>query len=397
MIGISPLIGAGLRPSGSMNVRRVLSCTFALFAFPLLPACGGSSSGDGNHAGSDSGGLPQTSADGGGQPSGSMDGGGATPDAGGGSTSADTGAGGGDEGGGDDEGGATAPEGGRGGHRPPDAGDDAGHVTATPDASSPDTGVVSTPTMKATMYLDNWSGSFSSWAGKIDFTKMTHLLLAFATPSGNSWNNLGDTNDVQTLVTAAHAKNVKVLVSIGGADGTASVISAYQSASNIAPLVANLDTMVAAMNLDGVDVDLETGSGMRSSSNYPAFVSQLISTFHAEGKLVTTASAQYIVQDQNPDATIIATLKSFDFINDMIYSNNMGDFTSEATWWTGNTIGLPKDNLVLGLCFGECGGAPSTAFVEQITTFSEAYGGVMCWDYTDPDEATLWPAIESAL
>jgi chitinase len=248
------------------------------------------------------------------------------------------------------------------------------------------------------MYLDNWSGTFASWATKLDFTKMTHLILAFATVSGtNSWNDLGDTADVQTLTAAAHAKNVKVLVSIGGAGGDASVISAYKSASNIAPLVANLDAMVTAMNLDGVDVDLETGSGMRSSSNYPAFVSQLISTFHAEGKLVTTAQAQYIVQDQNPDATIVATLKSFDFVNDMIYSNNMSDFTNEASWWTGSTIGLPKDNLVWGICFGECGGAPSVTTVEQITTASKAYGGVMCWDYTDKLESTLWPAVQSAL
>jgi chitinase len=248
------------------------------------------------------------------------------------------------------------------------------------------------------MYLDNWSGSFASWATKLDFSKMTHLILAFGTVSGNnSWNDLGNTGDVQTLTAAAHAKNVKVLVSIGGAGGDATVINAYKSASNIAPLVANLDAMVKAMNLDGVDVDLETGSGMRSSSNYPAFVSQLISTFHPEGKLVTTASAQYIVQDQNPDATIVATLKSFDFVNDMIYSANMSDFTSEAAWWTGNSIGLPKDNLVWGVCFGECGPAPSTADIAQITTASKAYGGVMCWDYTDKLESTLWPAVQSAL
>jgi hypothetical protein len=256
-----------------------------------------------------------------------------------------------------------------------------------------------TPAMKATMYLDNWSGTFASWATKVDFTKMTHLLLAFATVTGtNSWgNSLGDTADVQTLAAAAHAKNVKVLVSIGGGGGDQSVISAYKTASNIAPLVANLDTMVTAMNLDGVDVDLESPGDMTSSGNYPAFVSQLISTFRPEGKLVTTATAQYIVQGQNPDATIVATLKSFDFINDMIYSNNMNDFTNEAAWWAGSTIGLPKDNLVWGICFSQCPPVPSAATVQQVTTASKAYGGVMCWDYTDKAEATLWPAVQNEL
>jgi hypothetical protein len=265
--------------------------------------------------------------------------------------------------------------------------------------SSSGSGGGGTPATRAVMYLDNWSGSFASWSTKVDFTKMTHLLLAFATVSGtNTWgNSLGDTSDVQTIAAAAHAKGVKVLVSIGGGGGDQTVISAYQSASNIAPLVANLDAMVAAMNLDGVDVDLESPGSMTSSSNYSAFVAKLISTFRPEGKLVTAASAEYIVQGQNPDATIVATLKSFDFINDMIYSNSVSDFTSEAAWWTGGAVGLPKDNLTLGICFGECGGAPSVATVDQVTTDSMAYGGVMCWDYTDADEATLWPAIQSAL
>ena len=384
-----------------MNVRRrVLWGTFALLAVPLLPACGSSSSGDGNHAGSDSGGLPQGSADGGYDSGGPTTGSGA--DAGGGFNSADAGgsttedAGGGGE---DEGGGTTAPEGGH--YRPDGGGHDSGAGTGTPDASPPEGGTITTPTTKATMYLDNWSGSFASWATKIDFTKMTHLLLAFATVSGdNSWNDLGDTNDVLTLVTAAHAKNVKVLVSIGGGGGDQTVISAYQSASNIAPLVASLDTMVKAMNLDGVDVDLESPGSMTSGSNYPAFISQLISTFHPEGKLVTTASAEYIVEGQGPDATIVAAYKSFDFINDMVYSNNMSDYTSEASWWTGSSVGLPKENLVWGLCFdGDSSGCPppSTSTVQQITTASKAYGGIMVWDYTDTSAQTMWPTIQGEL
>ena len=37
------------------------------------------------------------------------------------------------------------------------------------------------PNTKVVMYLPNWSGSFASWATKVDFTKMTHLNLAFGT------------------------------------------------------------------------------------------------------------------------------------------------------------------------------------------------------------------------
>jgi hypothetical protein len=354
-----------------MSVQSVLCRTFVVLPIPVLLACGAGPSSDQNPGASDSGAQGSKDA-----PSGATtDSGKAAGDAGGGVGPADAG--------------STVT---------PDAGDDSGGHGAI-DASS-DAGPIAVPATKAVMYLDNWSGSFASWATKIDFTKLTHLNLAFATVTGtNSWGtSLGDTADVQAIAAAAHAKNVKVLVSLGGGGGDQSVIGAYKSASNIGPLVANLDAMVSAMNLDGVDVDLESPGDMTSGGNYPAFVSALISTFHPEGKLVTTAEAQYIVQGQNPDATIVATLNSFDFVNDMIYSATLSDFTNEAAWWTGSAVGLPKEKLVWGVCFdGECAN-PSVAVVKQITTASKAYGGIMIWDYTDSSVApTMWPAVQSAL
>jgi hypothetical protein len=132
---------------------------------------------------------------------------------------------------------------------------------------------------------------------------------------------------------------------------------------------------------------------MTSGSNYPAFVTKLLSTFHPEGKLVTSALAQYIVQDAKFDSTIIATVQSFDFINDMIYTTNMSDYTNEASWWT-STIHLPKDKLVWGIEFTS---SLSVSTAKQITTALKAYGGIMIWEYTQPTEAQLWPAVQSVL
>jgi hypothetical protein len=403
LIGISTSTGAGIgfaNPFCSMNVRPTLLCTFALLAGPLLPACGSGSSSEassGATSGVSSGASSGTSAGASGATSGAESG--ATSESG--SASSGTSSGSSSETSSGASSGATSGVG-SGASTGASSGASSGATSdagsgASSGTTSGDGGALATPAVKVAMYL--YTGdNFDGWATKVDFTKMTHLLLAFATvQNGNSWTGLGDTAGVQALVAAAHAKNVKVLVSIGGGGGDQTVISAYQSASNIAPLVANLDTMVTAMNLDGVDVDLEDPGSMKSSSNYPALVKQLIATFHPESKLVTTASAQYIVQGQNADAIIVATLNSFDFINDMVYTANMSDFTSEAAWWTGNTIGLPKENLVWGICFGECGQAPSAATVAQITTASKAYGGIMFWEYTDTSEATLWPAAQSAL
>jgi hypothetical protein len=352
-----------------MNVRCALGCGFALLALSWFAACSGAGSSGDDGAGAADSGL-QSSEDSGNPPTGPTPGGGN---------------------GGSDAGGVNAPLD-AGGTKMPDAGQGSGKDGAID--AAPDTGTVATPAIKAVMYLPNWSGSFASWATSIDFTKMTHLLLAFGTvDTSNNWNMGASDDDVKALTAAAHTNGVKVLVSIGGADDDIGIINQYQTASNITPLVANLSSMVTRLNLDGVDVDLERGTMMKSSSNYPAFVKQLIATFRPNGMLVTTALAQYIAQDANSDAVLMGVFQSFDFINDMIYTTNMSDYTSEASWWT-STQGVAKDKLCWGIEFGS---NLSTGTAIQITKASEAYGGIMIWEYSQPTEAQLWPAVQSAL
>ena len=246
------------------------------------------------------------------------------------------------------------------------------------------------------MYLPNWAGSFSTWATKIDFAKMTHLLLAFGTVNSgtNNWSVGASDDDVKTLAAAAHAAHVKILVSIGGADDDIGIINRYQTASNIGPLVANLDALVTRLDLDGVDVDLERGNDMTSSGNFAAFAAQLVSTLRPEGKLVTAALAQYIVEDAgSSDPVVKKWLAAFDFINLMIYSTNMSAYTKELAWWT-TTEGLPKGELTWGV---ELTSQLTVDMAKQLTTASKAYGGVMVWEYSQSTEPTLWPAIQSSL
>ena len=248
------------------------------------------------------------------------------------------------------------------------------------------------PDTKVVMYLPNWAGSFSSWATKVDFKKMTHLLLAFGTSKGNDWNLAPDA-DVLALTKAAHAANVKVLVSIGGADDDIGICNQYHTASNIDPMVMNLDAMVTRDGLDGVDVDIERGNEMKTSGNFPQFLTKLQTTLHSHGKLVTAATAQYIVEASGTDAGVLAYLKSYDFINLMIYDSNMNTYTSELNWWTSKT-GVAKTHRVWGVIVSN---ATAASDATQLTTASKAYGGVMVWEYSQGTEPTLWPAIQSAL
>jgi chitinase len=262
-------------------------------------------------------------------------------------------------------------------------------------AGSAGMGGATIPNTKVVMYLPNWNGSFASWATKIDFQKMTHLNLAFGTVNSgtNDWDLGASDSDVQALAKAAHAANVKVLVSVGGADDDIGIITRYQTESNIDPLIANLDAFVTRLDLDGVDVDLERGTDMKSSGNYPEFITKLVAKFRPEGKLVTSALAQYIVEDMGSDATVTQSLNAFDFINLMIYSTNMNTYTSELNWWTG-TKGIAKNKLTWGVEFTN---NLSVDVAAQLTTASLAYGGVMLWEYTQATEPKLWPAVQGAI
>lgn len=256
-------------------------------------------------------------------------------------------------------------------------------------AGAPSTGI---PDYKVVMYLPNWSGSFASWATKLDFSKMTHLDLAFGTIKGNSndWGLAADA-DVKALAKAAHDKNVKVLVSIGGASDDLGIINRYKTESNIKPMVANLMALVERCDLDGVDVDVERGAEMKSSGNFGKFVAEINSVFKPKGKLVTAALAQYIMQDAGKDAGVDAWTKSFDFINLMIYRDPFDVYTKEVNWWVSDR-GVEKKKLVWGVIFDGKGNTADV--VKQVTIASKAYGGVMAWELTEKQGPQLWKVVQ---
>ena len=192
-------------------------------------------------------------------------------------------------------------------------------------------------------YLPNYSGSYADWAKSIDFSKMTHLNLAFATANGsNGWSMGASDADVAALVKAAHAAGTKVLASLGGGGGDQTVIARFENASNVPALVSNLDAFVAAHDFDGVDIDIEDGSHL--GSDYTTFVNAVVARLRPEGKLVTAAVAQYL-QDSMQDAT----LHTFDFVNVMIYSS-YSDSVSAMTYYT-QTKSVPASQVTLGAGF----------------------------------------------
>ncbi|MDB5103135.1 MAG: Chitinase [Fibrobacteres bacterium] len=231
---------------------------------------------------------------------------------------------------------------------------------------------------KVVAYLPNWYGSYSSWSAKVDYAHLTHINLCFGNPNSSGVTTLDNTDaSIADLVNAAHAKGVKVLVSIGGATGLGD--AAKWLGTGRATYIANLSGFVTGHALDGVDVDLE---GDDVNADYGIFVSDLINNLRPKGKLVTAAVAPWF-----SDRITAATLKSFDFLNVMAY-DDCGEWTSaceQATYasaqnvldyYTGRTALAEK--LVLGMPFyGWCWGTgcPATEmpYSQILSAYPDAY------------------------
>lgn len=112
---------------------------------------------------------------------------------------------------------------------------------------------------KVVGYFPDWAASSYSTA-KLDFAKVTHVAWAFAIP--DSQGNLGvltgtKAKRLDTLVQAAHAKGVKVVVSLGG--GGSSEGFAYFSARDSlrAHFCSQVMGWIRDHQLDGADLDWE--------------------------------------------------------------------------------------------------------------------------------------------
>lgn len=267
-------------------------------------------------------------------------------------------------------------------------------------------------------YLVGYLGVYrpADWvalAKTLDYTKMTHLNLAFINPplcngpcTAQSDMTL-HANPTFTdaalaeIVNDAHAHGTKVLASLGGDGGDRTYMQFYNAdlSSQIADAV---NAYVKAHNLDGVDVDIEQPTQM--GVPYEQFVNALVARLRPEGKLVTAAVAQYI-QNGVPNEV----LQQFDIVNVMIYAD-YNRSVSDMAFWT-NEMHVPKEKLTLGIGFHNysavlaaypnawavdtVGGGTfrngavlhyqGEATIARITQLSAQYGGAMIWEISQDD------------
>jgi chitinase len=232
-------------------------------------------------------------------------------------------------------------------------------------------------TPKLVGYLPDYDGSYADFAKSLDFSKMTHLYLAFGLPpfcngtctrDSDMTFSLGQTDaDIKKLVDAAHRAGVKVILSIGGGGGDQQILQFYNAGLS-KPLVKSLNVYVRDHNLDGVDLDIEDPNNM--GEPYAEFTELLVDTFHPQHKIVTAAVAEYL-QAAMPDKA----LYMFDFVNVMNYSNYSDAVT--AMGYYANEKKVPKDRITLGVPFFAQSGDGNIA--ETYSTVLAAYPDA--WQY----------------
>ncbi|PHH59992.1 hypothetical protein CDD81_2226 [Ophiocordyceps australis] len=159
---------------------------------------------------------------------------------------------------------------------------------------------------------------------KIDYSKYTHINLAFALPQDNgTWTYTGEST-LPSLVEEIHGKGPKVLMSFGGWSGSAHFSNIVKDPSTKDAFVQNIVDYVRKNNLDGADIDWEfPGSDGNCNSfdkekdvpNFLKFLQDMRQKFDTEfpdpnaKKLITLAVR--VQPFQGPDGTPMSDVSEF--------------------------------------------------------------------------------------
>src|SRR5262249_30642247 len=151
-------------------------------------------------------------------------------------------------------------------------------------------------------YVPNWI-DLPAFAEAIDYSKVTHLNIAFENPT-NDDGNLSFNRKNEALLTRAKVNRVPVLVSIGGGSASGNKMLLVRYAELVtnakrAGFVAKLTEYVSSHDFAGLDVDLE---GPSINDDYGAFIADLAGALHAKGKLLTAALSKGYGGNKVPDS-----------------------------------------------------------------------------------------------
>ena len=245
-------------------------------------------------------------------------------------------------------------------------------------------------------YLPSRHGPLTGWTSKLDSSLVTYVDACFATIDANGNISYSDTT-LAAFVTAAHAKDIKVCVSLGGGgtNGGLGTLAALIAPAGRAAFVTKLTDYAVSQKLDCLDVDFE-GAGV--TADYEGFVVALGTSLKAQGKEMSAALAGWFGAQVTTKA-----LQAFDFVNVMAYDlhnpagkatpvqgSSLADSKVEIDYWVGR--GLSKDKVVLGVPFYGYRWAPGATKGEAVTyaQLVTTYGAAADTDQIVKDGTTVY-------
>jgi chitinase len=233
---------------------------------------------------------------------------------------------------------------------------------------------------KVVGYLVNW-GNFVSDASSVDYTRVTHINIAFLNPDASGV--LSPTTNLSNVVTIVHNNNRKILASLGGASAPASWGTLLATSASRTAFINQLTTFVSTYNLDGIDIDLEGNlfqANTITSAQYEAFAVELGTALHGQNKLMTSALATWFIGYITNTAA-----QQFDWINVMSYDaygtwTGPGQHSSYNNAVNDLNTWLPKvtdkSKLVLGVPsygYGWTGSTSSGSYADIYSTIVNTY------------------------
>lgn len=207
-------------------------------------------------------------------------------------------------------------------------------------------------------YFVNWYNT-KAYARTFDYSQVTHLNYAFVNIASATGELEQPGSDLDTLVARAHARNVKVLASLGGGSQTSNTKKWYNdimlTTEGRALFSHKILLFINKYKLDGFDIDLE--GDLIKKGYYDAFIQTLSDSLKSKDKLLTAA-----LNGDGSDNMYNTTLAYFDWINIMSYDftgawtpDNPGQHASfehavlGVTNWSAR--GVKKENLCVGVPF----------------------------------------------
>lgn len=215
----------------------------------------------------------------------------------------------------------------------------------------------------------NWDNSGYP-ASAIDFTSLTHICHAFIWPLADGSIDQSQIALYPDLVTAAHNKGVKVLVSVGGF-GTSTQNAGFKSMVNTtasrSAFITNLVNFIKANNYDGADFDWEYPAST-DKANYTALLTDLRAAFNANNIPLLTAAvynsptAGYDVPKLNTVLDWIGIM-TYDFTgnweaagtkllhNSALYSSSQQTYSVDKSVNAWAAAGMPASKICAGMPF----------------------------------------------